>query len=322
MKTPVILSFAAGAACGALGLWLLQPAQPAPSAETKTTAATAPATAGAQSKGFIRGAKTGEADPGGQKKDTEKSPLDVLATLNKMAVNDTELQDLLRKAGAKEVSREVDRLALRLNLTEEQKEKLRIFLMDQKERELARMNASLKGENPATTASQSKESFLSDLLSEEQAAEYAKAQQEEKTARAEDYAQRKLRRLDRDLNLTPQQEDALFQAFAQRRLTEAEVVSSDVTGIKAAGGALGHMSIAIAGGTDAGTVEPIEIDLPEPLELLGGSDDHDRALLEPVLTPEQLAAYDKQRAEATRLKWDGVLPELKTIREVSETIIE
>ena len=121
-----------------------------------------------------------------------------------------------------------------------------------------------------------KEAFLNSLLTPEQQAEYARSQEEQRTGRAEEYAQRKVRKLNNDLSLSEEQKDKLFQAYAQQKLTATDSAKQPEGGdvIRAAvGGAISFASVTADG---AGGAEPIEIELDAGDFISPGSSDLDR----------------------------------------------
>lgn len=211
--------------------------------------------------------------------------------------DESKMEEMMKQHAEREVNRETDKLALRLKLTPEQKESLRKFLLAQKESERAMFRTALKdgGQVEAKPAGQSKEDFLKGLLSPEQQTEYARSQEDQRKARAEDYAQRKVRKLNDQLSLSEEQKDGLFQAYAQKKLVETDPAKAPAGDnvVKAAT----HGAIAFSAGAAEGGVEPIEFDFDVGEVMNPGSGDLDRATLEGILTPEQLAVYDQRKAE-------------------------
>jgi hypothetical protein len=302
MKTPVLF-FVAGGAAGAVAMWLIQSSE-AP--ETRETTGGKPVASALRTsekeeklaarvqalEKELKAAKEGSEDS--IEDDPIKSQGKKAAKMIRAPFGDEQIEEMMRKNAEREVSREVDRVALRLKLTPEQKESLRKFLTERKEQEHTSLKAAMKGGAPAevTKRGQSKDEFLKTLLTPEQQADYARSQEEQRTAKAEEYAQRKVRKLNNELNLSEEQKDKLFQAYAQQKLTPADPAkkepSGDVTG-----------TIAFATvGASIGDGGPVEFEFDGDA-LLGGNNksDIDRATVESILTPEQLAVYDQRKAE-------------------------
>jgi hypothetical protein len=303
MKFPV-LSFAAGAAAGAFVMWLVTPPADDDSRQSggNRTVAGGPALSeekeklAARVQALERELKAARSE-GESAEDTDgegSKPAQVFAT----PFDDKGMEEMLRRRADRDVNREVDRTALRLKLTAEQKESLRRFLMDAKERERAMFQTAMRngGEAERPEPGQSKEEFLKSILTADQQAEYERSREEQRTARAEDYAQRKVRKLNNDLNLSEEQKDRLFQAYAQQKLAATDPAKSaepaDV--VARTGGAVAFAAVGSAAG---GAVEPIEVEFDTGDFTIGGGNDIERATLESILTPEQLAVYDQRRAE-------------------------
>lgn len=301
MKTPVLF-FVAGGAAGAVAMWLIQSSE-AP--ETRETTAGKPAAAAlrtsekeeklaARVQALERELKAAKEGSEGSVEDPIKSEGKKAAKMIRAPFGDEQIEEMMKKNAEREVSREVDRFALRLKLTPEQKESLRKFLTERKEQEHASFKTAMKGGAPAevTKRGQSKDEFLKTLLTPEQQADYARSQEEQRTAKAEEYAQRKVRKLNNELNLSEEQKDKLFQAYAQQKLTPPDPAkkepSGDVTG-----------TIAFATvGASIGDGGPVEFEFDGDALLAGNNKgDIDRATVESILTPEQLAVYDQRKAE-------------------------
>ncbi|HWB05693.1 MAG TPA: sigma-70 family RNA polymerase sigma factor [Verrucomicrobiales bacterium] len=195
-----------------------------------------------------------------------------------------------------EASREVNRLALRLKLTAEQKEKLTKFLEDKHQRSMDRLKhavetglltRAMKGTENLSEEDQKLlaeleaddhddrdlDPFLGTLLSQEQLAEYGKSKEEKRVAEAEERAHTTLSAIGKQVDLTEDQKDRLFQQMAQRELTAKKPHPGSVE-------------------TDAGALT---------VNLAGS--EFDRAnddVIRSILTPEQFETYAKSREEEER----------------------
>jgi hypothetical protein len=190
-------------------------------------------------------------------------------TPSRTPFDEKRMEDLEKRQDEKDVNREVDRLTLRLKLMADQKLALRKFLTEGKEKQRTAFRATtgVLVESP----SKGKEEFLKDLLTTEQQEEYARSVEDQRLSRAEEYAQRKVRKLNNELNLSEHQKDKLFQTYAQRKLE-----ATDPT-IKA----------------EAGDTAPaLQGVLPD-----AGGGDIDRKALELILTPGQLTVYDQRQKD-------------------------
>ena len=217
-------------------------------------------------------------------------------------VDESAMKDMMRKGAEHEARREADRLALRLKLTPEQKEALRKFLT---ERRMALMDnpAALLSPDGSPNASgklQSLDDFLAANLTPEQQAEHARHKEEEKTAKVEDYAQRKMRGLARELSLTPEQKDRVFQAFADKKLADETARAANPGSPQENALEMVASSISVIGAGSTG------IEMAFDTESLMGPGkealEQERAMLKDILTPDQLAIYDQRRAEEAELR--------------------
>jgi hypothetical protein len=192
----------------------------------------------------------------------------------------------------KDTIREINRLALRLKLTPEQKEQLQQFLeeknrlaMEQLQRAVdsGALTRAMKGGEGLTPedhrimadldASEHPEeetdTFLAKLLTPEQQQEYAGSKEEKRVAEAEESAHEALAAISKQVDLTSDQKDRLFQALAQRKLTAAPKSKDPETAFS------------------LGDAMP---------QFDKSSDD----VLRSILTAEQFQAYEKSREEEER----------------------
>jgi hypothetical protein len=299
MKSLPLLTFATGAAAGALAVWFFQ----SPTADDAHEAAK------------ISGVKLTDenrklaervlslekqATAAKEKRETSTAEAeDGPAKTVRHTFDESKMEKMMKQHAEREVNRETDAMALRLKLTPEQKGALRKFLLAKQESERLASRTTNKGGETVeeyTDEGQSEEDFLEELLTPEQQAEYARSLEEQHKANAEDYAQRKVRKLNEQLSLSEQQKDSLFQAFAQKKLAGTDPAATSPGGAvvkEATGGAISIAGAAV-GGSAAG---PIEFDFDVDEMFNPGSGDLDRATLEGILTPEQLAVYDQRKAE-------------------------
>ncbi len=317
MKT-VLLSSVAGAAAGALVMWLiLSPASP--DADRGSPAATGSVKlAGENQKltGRVQSlenqlAKVKSENPGNvaAAADAEDGKPKVITR----TFDDKHMEEIMKKHGERDANREADKLALRLKLTPEQKESLKTFLLAEKEKERDMFRTAMKsgGKVEMPKKGEGKEAFLNSLLTPEQQAEYARSQEEQRTARAEEYAQRKVRKLNNDMSLSEEQKDKLFQAYAQQKLTATDPAKQPDGGDAIGAAVGGAISFAAVQGDGNGIAEPIEIELDSGDFFSPGSGDLDREIMQSILTPEQLGVYDQRKAEEqertkNRLHMDGL----------------
>lgn len=194
--------------------------------------------------------------------------------------------------------REVNRLALRLKLTPEQKEKLAKFLeekhqkdteMLQKAVETGLLTRAMKGSENLSPedkkllaqldADDHKEEaeeldpFLATLLSPEQMVEYGKSREEKRVADAEESAHTTLNAIAKQVDLTNDQKDRLFQQLAERGLAKKPESASGESGAAFA------------------------VDIGETLTEFDRANDD---VIRGILTPEQFEAYEKSREEEER----------------------
>ncbi len=300
MKTLPILTFAAGAAA-ASAAFLFWPA--AESADAAKLSAQTVRGAGLEEENAKLTARVKQlekqAAAGGGANAAAEPGASGRGTPRQVAqhFDESKMEEMMKRQAEREVNRETDKLALRLKLTPDQKEELRKFLLARKEREREMFRAAMRdgGKVESRPAGPGMEEFLNGLLTPEQQAEYARSLEEQRRARAEDYAQRKVRKLNDQLSLSEEQKDGLFQAFAQRKLTETDPAGAargDTVTPAAQGGA-----IAFSAASGDGFVEPVQFDFDVGEIMSPGSGDLDRATLESILTPEQLAVYDQRKAE-------------------------
>jgi hypothetical protein len=299
MKALPIFTFAAGGAAGALVMWFLHPSAAAD--ETKAGSVTAARlttenkTLSDKVQSLEKQIAAAARDKSGPGPDGDASSKPQVVTTRHF--DDTKVEEMMKEHAGREANREADKLALRLKLTPEQKESLKKFLLARKESERAMFRSAMKegGKVDPKKEGQSKDDFLKSLLTPEQQAEYARSQEEQRTARAEEYAQRKVRKLNDQLSLNEEQKDKLFQAYAQQKLTAtdpAKAPAEPADAVKVVqGGTIAFASSSGAGG------EPIEIDLDVGEMISPGSGDLDHSVMEGILTPEQLGVYDQRKAE-------------------------
>ncbi len=303
MKT-ALLSSVAGAAAGALVMWLiLSKASPDPAGGSLAAAGSVKLTGKNQKltervqslEKQLAKAKSGDAgDVAAAAESDDSKPKMITRTFD-----DKHMQEMMKERAERDANREADKLALRLKLTPEQKESLKKFLLAEKEKDQEMFRTAMKsgGKVEMSKKGGGKEAFLNSLLTPEQQAEYARSQEEQRTGRAEEYAQRKVRKLNNDLSLSEEQKDKLFQAYAQQKLTATDSAKQpeggDVIGA-AVGGAISFASVTADG---AGGAEPIEIELDAGDFISPGSSDLDRETMQAILTPEQLSVYDQRKAE-------------------------
>ena len=95
------------------------------------------------------------------------------------------MEELEKRQDKNDVSREVDRLTLRLKLTEDQKAALRSFLKEGKEKQRTAFRA-MPMEIPSPMKGM--DGFLKELLTADQQAEYVRAREDQRQTRAEEYA--------------------------------------------------------------------------------------------------------------------------------------
>jgi hypothetical protein len=292
MKQPILL-FTAGLATGAAAMWAVQSFQPDESGSGTSGPAVAKLTT-------EKAALTTRVEELERKLQTtaamhDKAPdgKPEVSVANIAQHLPSGIDEMMQRQGEADARREADRLALRLKLTPEQRESLHQFLLTSKKKDREAMQAAMKGDassalNIPRGSSEEKDAFLQAMLRPEQQAEYAKSKDEARTAKAEEHAQRKVRRLTNDLSLTEEQKDKLFQSYAQQKLAEPEGSGSG----RAAAFSIG------------GDVMDLDIDIPG-LPGAGSASDKDREMLAGVLTPEQLAVYDQRRAERAEAMKEG-----------------
>lgn len=277
MKSSLLI-FAAGGAAGALIMWFLKPGP-----ELGAGGAVSPsAVAATKAHDELANQKTArvqvlEKELKDLKSSMEGTPSSIISGLSAPAMspaNEKIMQDLETRQDEKEVNREVDRLTLRLNLAGDQKAALRKFLTDGKEKQREAIKAVTNGgfpESPSPEDFLTEEEFLKGILTAEQRAEYARAAEEWRRTRAEDFAQRKVRKLNHELNLSEQQKDKLFQAYAQQKLEATDPAKK------------------AADDDTAPLPQGVVVD-----EVVVGID---RKAMEAILTTEQLAVYDRRQKE-------------------------
>jgi hypothetical protein len=303
MKTP-ILFFSAGAVSGVLAMWLIQSSGAAGSGgkpDGKSVATGIRSSSEEKDKLLARvqtlEKELKQAKGNKAEKAEEKIAAAAAAVPAKMvSFDEGKMEEMMKKGAERDVSREVDRLALRLKLSPEQKESLRKFLLARKEQERATVKAAMSGGNvrDALKPKESREDFMKSLLTPEQQADYARSQEERRTAKAEEYAQRKVRKLNNDLNLSEDQKDKFFQAYAQQKMTVNDAAKKEAGGDAAAKS--GTIAFTTVGGSlDGG---PLEFEFDSDALMPGANrSDLDRSTVESILTPEQLAVYDQRKAE-------------------------
>jgi RNA polymerase sigma factor (sigma-70 family) len=195
----------------------------------------------------------------------------------------------------KEAAREVNRLALRLKLTPEQKQQLQEFLEGKNRiriEELKRAVASgaftraMKGGEDLTPEDHKimadldatehpeaeTDAFLANLLTAAQQQEYAVSKEEKRVADAEESAHDALTAIGKQVDLTADQKDRLFQALAQRKLAAPPKPAS-----------AGESGVAFS--------------LGDAMPQFDKSNDE---VLRSILTAEQFQAYEKSREEDER----------------------
>jgi hypothetical protein len=304
MKTAAFLTFAAGAATASVCflLWnLLQDPEKSPTYKLLNTGLSEEnQKLNDRVKALEKQVASVKTKAGGPEAGAAEKPVDgkpQVVTTHQF--DESKMEEMMKQHMEREVNRETDAMALRLKLTPEQKGALRKFLLAKQDSEsLVSRTTNKNGETVEEYADegQSEEDFLEELLTPEQLAEYARSLEEQHKANAEDYAQRKLRKLNEQLSLSEQQKDSLFQAFAQKKLAGTDPAATSPGGDvlkEATGGAISIAGAAI-GSSAAGPIG-FEFDVDEMFN--PGSGELDRATLEGILTPEQLAVYDERQAE-------------------------
>jgi hypothetical protein len=225
-----------------------------------------------------------------QKTSTPDNPMAALAG----ALSGDNLVRIAEEQMKHEATRELNRLAQRLNLTPEQKEKLLKFLEDQHHNSINRLKLAVES-GLLTRAMKGKENlsaedqkmltqmdadedttgkmdpFLEKLLTPEQLTEYGKAKNEQRVAEAEEHAHDMLSSISKKVDLTAEQKDLIFQQLAERKLE---------TGKK-------PPALNAGGGVDIGSAMA---------EFDNSNDD----VLRGVLTAEQFQIYEQSRAEEER----------------------
>ena len=293
MKAALPITFLLGAACGA-GVYSLFD-KPAPEKTGGVVAAAVKAAEGRAAVKPVKAVKVG--GPVAQNGAVVVAGAEgaVPAEMGEFKVPDPgEMDKMMKKDAERKANRDADRLALRLKLTGSQKEALRAFLVADREWKMAKMQETMSGKTPATAEQrQTLEEFLKGMLEPAQLAEHEKAQAEDKAAKAEDFAQRRIRSLDRELGLNAEQKDRVFQALANARLTEPQ--KSDLAAHLEAAGAPAE-AIATMATIDAdGGVFGVEMeDMPFLGNLAGAKE---RETLAGILTEEQMAVYDQRRED-------------------------
>jgi len=205
-----------------------------------------------------------------------------------------EMDKMMKKDAERKANRDADRLALRLKLTGPQKEALRAFLVADRESKMAKMQEMMSGKTAASAEQrQTLDEFLKGTLEPAQLAEHEKAQAEDKAAKAEDFAQRRIRSLDRELGLNAEQKDRVFQALANARLTEPQ--KSDLAAHLEAAGAPAEAIATVATIDADGGVFGMEM---EDMPFLGNlASAKEREILAGILTEDQMAVYDQRRED-------------------------
>lgn len=196
--------------------------------------------------------------------------------------------ETIKSEAKKEVEREVSRLGLRLNLSEEQRAKVQEFLTARQGPALRAFQAvfasgllnrslddpaSLTPEDKAALArldpeknpETSLDGILPGLLSADQLAEYQTAKEERRVSLAEENAAKALSSVKKMVDLSAEQQDALFQAVAQGQLAPADNLGGP------------------------------------PPEWLAWADPSRDAALREILSPEQFALYEPQRAAEVKM---------------------
>ena len=205
-----------------------------------------------------------------------------------------EIDKMMKKDAERKANRDADRLALRLKLTGPQKEALRAFLVADRELKMAKMQAMMTGKAPAEPEQrQTLDEFLKGMLEPAQLAEHEKMAADDKAAKAEDFAQRRIRSLDRELGLSAEQKDRVFQALANARLTEPQ--KSGLAAHLEAAGAPAEEIAAVATLDADGGMFGVEM---EDMPFLGNlASEKERETLAGILTEEQMAVYDQRRED-------------------------
>lgn len=290
MKAKLLL-FSTGLATGAGLMWLIQ-SNTAPDGLVETKAAARAldekqklAVRVTELEKKLQAAESKESEAGG------KLAAKVKEQIYEPAVS-RPFEAMLREHFQRNANREADKMALRLKLTPEQKAALKTYLLTQGERQRAMVDSLAKSggqDFKPTDPAAEKAAFLNSLLTPEQQAEFAKAKEEDRTAKAEEYAQSKVRKLNNDLNLSEEQKDKLFQTFAQRKLAPPDAAGKTA---QTPADAIMGATVAVFGGAGG----PMDIDVEG---LIGGDAQAaaDREMLSGILTPEQLAVYDQRRED-------------------------
>lgn len=210
------------------------------------------------------------------------------------APDQAEIDKMMKKDAERKANRDADRLALRLKLTGPQKEALRAFLVADREMKMAKMQAMMTGKASAEPEQrQTLDEFLKGMLEPAQLAEHEKMAADDKAAKAEDFAQRRIRSLDRELGLSAEQKDRVFQALANARLTEPQ--KSGLAAHLEAAGAPAEEIAAVATLDADGGMFGVEM---EDMPFLGNlASEKERETLAGILTEEQMAVYDQRRED-------------------------
>jgi hypothetical protein len=265
MKTPLV--FIAGAATGALAMWLAYPkADPvaqSPSAQTNTGKPVRAAHEDAKgTMGKTKTERTAKAEDDDETivldEDDEDSP-------EMAAIRETMTKELLARK-QRRIDERLAAMKTRLNLDEAQAAKVRV-LLEAGDEEDDMVSKAIAGESTlplapgeAVKKRTELEDQISSLLKPEQANAFTEFRQEQRENRIEVATGREMTRLQQSLTLSPTQKDQVYQALATIASTEEE------------------------GGNAGITIDPEQIKARRQARL---------EALKPILTPEQYSTYER-----------------------------
>lgn len=180
-----------------------------------------------------------------------------------------------------EVTQRLNKLKKQLKFTSEQErlvadyirsEQSRLDAIIAEEKKSGRMQGQTQGETP--------EQFLERLLTPEQKAEMSLATQNHRNSQAEEFAQTAVRNLTQQLQLTEDQRAKVFQAYAAKKLADFDAPPQPVEPDTRRADECAASVWLLRHGMNLGRGQNESYKL-------------DRATLQGLLTPEQLAVYDQ-----------------------------
>jgi hypothetical protein len=283
MKTPLI--FLAGAAAGALAMWLAQPRAQDPGAGTSAGQAAAEKTR--------RSSQSGVPEGGMSNAKTDRPPISGNAEGDAIVLDEDSpemaqvREQMLKELAARKQRRIDERVAAlktRLNLDDAQTAKVRALLESGDEEE-DMLGKAVAGESTlppiAGEAARKRaelEAGIAALLKHDQAAAYSEFRNEQRENRIEVATGREMTRLQQSLTLSPDQKDQVYQALAG--ITTGEEERGD-TGI---------------------TIDPAALKARRQSRL---------DALKPILTPEQFAAYARSATWMAGMEGGGISIEIR-----------